>query len=154
MADRPLRPATDRRLGSPLHHQLSNQTRVHLKAINISPLGTSGFSSSFPLLSRSFRQILTRYSPVRHSLPKKFVRLACVRQTASVHPEPGSNSPFWKSLWLSLSNSKFSRKLPILSSSLFQLEAVCSGFQTIWLSRFGRGSQGVPLNRAFTTLST
>ena len=43
----------------------------------------------------------TRYSPVRHSVagpsPRRvpgmrFVRLACVRHAASVHPEPGSNS--------------------------------------------------------------
>ena len=43
----------------------------------------------------------TRYSPVRHSVTclfprrfrgKCFVRLACVRHAASVHPEPGSNS--------------------------------------------------------------
>ena len=42
----------------------------------------------------------TCYSPVRHWLPKKAsfslpsVRLACIRHAASVHPEPGSNSPF------------------------------------------------------------
>ena len=39
----------------------------------------------------------TCYSPVRHSHlqtnPKDPVRLACIRHTASVHPEPGSNSP-------------------------------------------------------------
>ena len=39
----------------------------------------------------------TRYSPVRHSHPKTNlwdpVRLACIKHTASVHPEPGSNSP-------------------------------------------------------------
>ena len=43
----------------------------------------------------------TRYSPVRHSVTKRsfrrnqvkcFVRLACVKHAASVHPEPGSNS--------------------------------------------------------------
>ena len=43
----------------------------------------------------------TRYSPVRHSVTKTsfrrnrskcFVRLACVKHAASVHPEPGSNS--------------------------------------------------------------
>ena len=43
----------------------------------------------------------TRYSPVRHSVTKSsfrgnlikcFVRLACVKHAASVHPEPGSNS--------------------------------------------------------------
>ena len=33
------------------------------------------------------------YSPVRHSMPKHCVRLACIRHAASVHPEPGSNSP-------------------------------------------------------------
>ena len=27
-------------------------------------------------------------------LPGDFVRLACIRHAASVHPEPGSNSPF------------------------------------------------------------
>ena len=46
-------------------------------------------------------RLLTRYSPVRHSVtkgfirricPKCFVRLACVKHAASVHPEPGSNS--------------------------------------------------------------
>ena len=40
---------------------------------------------------------LTCYSPVRHSstLASKglSVRLACVKHAASVHPEPGSNSP-------------------------------------------------------------
>ena len=39
----------------------------------------------------------TCYSPVRHSIhpPKRalIVRLACVKHAASVHPEPGSNSP-------------------------------------------------------------
>ena len=35
----------------------------------------------------------TCYSPVRHSMPKHCVRLACIRHAASVHPEPGSNSP-------------------------------------------------------------
>ena len=40
---------------------------------------------------------LTCYSPVRHSpgrpKPPLLVRLACVKHAASVHPEPGSNSP-------------------------------------------------------------
>ena len=46
----------------------------------------------------------TRYSPVRRS-PSKFAsklhaapRLACVKPVASVHPEPGSNSPLYKYL--------------------------------------------------------
>ena len=94
MAGHPLRPATDRRLGSPLHYQLANPTRALLLAINLSPLGSSGISRGFPLLSQSKRQVLTRYSPVRHYCISTTVRLACVKQTASVHPEPGSNSPF------------------------------------------------------------
>jgi hypothetical protein len=36
----------------------------------------------------------TCYSPVRHSPIKDWrVRLACLKHAASVHPEPGSNSP-------------------------------------------------------------
>src|SRR5207245_2277467 len=63
------------------------------------PMGVSGISSGFPLLSRSPGQVahvlLTR-SPLR--LPQScdwldVVRLACVKHAASVRPEPGSNSP-------------------------------------------------------------
>ena len=61
-----------------------------------------GISSRFQLLSPSARQVthalLTR-PPLSHKhLPsekfcrKCFVRLACVKHAASVHPEPGSNS--------------------------------------------------------------
>nr|CAJ30041.1 hypothetical protein mgI381 [Magnetospirillum gryphiswaldense MSR-1] len=39
MADHPLRPATDRRLGEPLPHQLPNRTRANLSPINLSPVG-------------------------------------------------------------------------------------------------------------------
>ncbi len=58
-----------------------------------------GISSSFPELSPSYRQI-THALLTRPPLKYKFasflytsVRLACVRHAASVHPEPGSNSP-------------------------------------------------------------
>ena len=44
----------------------------------------------------------TYYSPVRHWSIAAPVRLACIRHAASVHPEPGSNSP------LSLSSSRLS----------------------------------------------
>ena len=37
MADHPLRPATDRRLGAPLPHQLANPTRADPSAVNLSP---------------------------------------------------------------------------------------------------------------------
>ena len=48
----------------------------------------------------------TCYAPVRHSPPgiatRAAVRLACIRPAASVHPEPGSNSPLYESFSLIL----------------------------------------------------
>ena len=101
MAVQPLSPATDRRLGEPLPHQLANQTRSHLSAhkalvIRGCPQITlCGISSRFQLLSPTERQVLhallTR-SPLSQSRRADPVRLACVRHAASVRPEPGSNS--------------------------------------------------------------
>ena len=69
MADHPLRPATDQRLGRPLPHQLPNPTRAPPRAINLSRFpGVCGISRSFPRLSPTPGQVPTRYSPVRHSL--------------------------------------------------------------------------------------
>src|ERR1700692_2327860 len=48
VADHPLRPATDRRLGEPLPHQLANQTRADLSAINLSPEGLIRYWPKFP----------------------------------------------------------------------------------------------------------
>src|SRR3954451_18785369 len=67
VADHPLRPATDRRLGGPLPHQQANQTRADPSAINLSPKGVSGLSPSFPGLFRTDGHVPTRYSPVCHS---------------------------------------------------------------------------------------
>ena len=102
MAVHPLRPATDRRLGGPLPHQLANQTRVHLVPINLFTRNHAILCAYAVLAVISNccppvqGRLPTRYSPVRHSLspPKRIqlVRLACVRHAASVHPEPGSNS--------------------------------------------------------------
>ena len=101
MAVHPLRPATDRRLGGPLPHQLANQTRGHLsahKALVARSCGLAtlcGISSRFQLLSPTERQVphalLTR-SPLSDTRRYHPVRLACVRHAASVRPEPGSNS--------------------------------------------------------------
>ena len=62
VADRPLRPATHRRLGRPLPHQLPNQTRAHPRAAGpkiptflVSDL--CGISFSFPKLSPTQGQI-------------------------------------------------------------------------------------------------
>ena len=107
MAGHPLRSATDRRLGRPLPHQLPNQTRVHLIPPEFLPLYhavpwsyavLAVISNCYPPV---WGRLPTRYSPVRHSVTKTFirrirlkcfVRLACVKHAASVHPEPGSNS--------------------------------------------------------------
>ena len=107
MAGHPLRSATDRRFGRPLPHQLPNQTRAHPipsrlftqnHAISCAYAVLAVISNCYPPV---WGRLPTRYSPVRHSvnsasirkLPQnRFVRLACVKHAASVHPEPGSNS--------------------------------------------------------------
>jgi hypothetical protein len=104
VAGHPLRPATDHRLGQPLPNQLANRTQAPPKAPGVTTQRflrrvLCGISPSFLGLSPSLGQIPTRYSPVRHSPPISIatycaaVRLACVKHTASVQSEPGSNSP-------------------------------------------------------------
>ena len=92
-----------RRLGGPLPHQLANAPQVHPCAEPCSSFNTesmpslslSGISFRFRKFSRSHGQVpyvlLTR-SPLESR--RTLVRLACIRHAASVHPEPGSNSPF------------------------------------------------------------
>ena len=73
MADRPLRPATRRRLGGPLPHQLADRPRGHPGAADCfldRPCGqprTSGINPSFPGLFRSpgqVPQVLLTRSPL------------------------------------------------------------------------------------------
>jgi hypothetical protein len=93
VADHPLRPAIDRRLGEPLPHQLANQTRAHPMAINLSP--NKGAYSVLAQISLCCSVPLGRFPRVTHpsATPcKQGVRLACVRPAASVRSEPGSNS--------------------------------------------------------------
>ena len=106
MAGRPLRPATDRRLGRPLPHQLSNPTRSHLCPINLSSqshatMRCMRYCQQFPVvipLTEAGSPRVAHPSAARSSgtHPKNcsldLARLACVRHAASVHPEPGSNS--------------------------------------------------------------
>ena len=72
MAVRPLSPATDRRLGGPLPHQLSNRTRIHLYAINLWYEGHATLIRYAVLAAVSgcypphTGRLFTRYSPVRH----------------------------------------------------------------------------------------
>ena len=94
VADHPLRPATDPRLGGPLPHQLANRPQAHLKATRAFLPGLAwilcGISCSFEQLSPTLRQItyvlLTRPPltnvALHHLLP------ACMISHTPVHPEP------------------------------------------------------------------
>ena len=73
MAVHPLRPATDRRLGRPLPHQLANQTQAHPLPINLWPIAHVNYwhyevliivSNGYPSAKG---RLPTRYSPVRRS---------------------------------------------------------------------------------------
>ena len=63
VAGQPLSPATDRRLGGPLPRQQANQTRGHLRAINLwqsgpcGPTASCGISRPFGLLFPTPRQV-------------------------------------------------------------------------------------------------
>ena len=102
MAGHPLRPATRRRLGTPLPHQQADRPRAHpippesFPPPVMQPEVLFGIRPSFPGLSQSMRQVthvlLTR-SPLTRLRRNEPVRLACVKHAASVRPEPGSNSP-------------------------------------------------------------
>ena len=70
----------DRRLGEPLPHQLSNPTRAHLSAINLWYVEDVFIIryAVLPSVSRRYPplkgRLLTRYSPVRHSVISYFIR--------------------------------------------------------------------------------
>ena len=117
-----------------------------------------GISSRFQLLSPCVRQVihalLTR-PPLSHRTinpegdqVKCFVRLACVKHAASVHPEPGSNShkkffPFQNQLAnfnhslipnpkLTFLFSRYSSNLTASSSIFLITREYC--FRLLWLS--------------------
>ncbi len=82
VADRPLRPATDRCLGGPLPHQLANPPRASLQARgrpksfprfnnchHLVPLHDAVLIRVSPSYSPPEGKLLTCYSPVRHSTP-------------------------------------------------------------------------------------
>ena len=107
MGDLPLRTPTDRSLGGPLPRQQANQTHPHPSPPNLWSSFDVGkrrhtvlgrLSTGYPVV---MGRLDTRYSPVRQSSSRKAsfphvtLRLACVKPVASVHPEPGSNSPLY-----------------------------------------------------------
>ena len=107
MGDLPLRTPTHRRLGGPLPRRLANATHAHptpellpLTPERCLPKVLRGIRRNFFRLSPCAGQVayvlLTR-APVAGREKQAFLpaapRLACVKPVASVHPEPGSNSP-------------------------------------------------------------
>ena len=98
MADHPLRPATDRRLGRLLPCQLANRTWAHLAARGRNPPFTRRSYAVLARVSPGCPPLPGRFPRITHPsatllAPKDFrVRLACVRHAASVQSEPGSNS--------------------------------------------------------------
>ena len=102
MAGRPLRPATDHRLGRPLPHQQANRPQAPPQAPRRTfltnptdrqahgelPRVSAGYP---PPVGQVAHVFLTR--PPRKPSEDDPVRLACIRHAASVDPEPGSNSP-------------------------------------------------------------
>ena len=65
MADRPLRPAKDHRLGEPLPHQQPNPAQAY-------PSAVYAFMKLFGVLSQTEGEIPTYYSPVRYSKKIEF----------------------------------------------------------------------------------
>src|ERR1044071_1463761 len=101
VAGRPLRPATDRRLGRLLPHQLAN--RASAAPLAQGPCGSPAFlsrahavlaslSTGYPPQEDTFRCITHPFAARRQGCPRAAARLACVRHAASVQSEPGSNS--------------------------------------------------------------
>ena len=77
VADHPLRPARDRRLGEPLPHQLANPTWAYPDARGpkvplFEPKLLCGISHRFQWLSPTSGQFPRHYSPVRRSTPLSF----------------------------------------------------------------------------------
>jgi hypothetical protein len=101
VAGRPLRPATDRRHGGPLPPRLANPPQAPPGVARAFPqapsrdLSVRGITPRFrglpPAPGQVAHALLTR--PPRDPPERGPVRLACIRHAASVHPEPGSNSP-------------------------------------------------------------
>ena len=85
MADHPLKPAIDHRLGQPLPNQLANLTWAAPSAINLSPSGLMRYCSSFPrniphsrsrshaLLTRALLHIAMAFNLHVLGLPPAFV---------------------------------------------------------------------------------
>ena len=123
MGDHPLRPPTRRSLGGPLPRQLANGTRGHPLAMNIWTPPHAGqvlircqtrFHRLVPGQGAGSSRVTHPFATLL-AIANFLVRLACLIHAASVHSEPGSNSPLLKSLTaplgaLSFGSFVFSKK--------------------------------------------
>ena len=133
MADHPLKPATDHRLGRPLPHQLTNLIWANLKAnYFFPPQGLCGIIFRFQKLSPSLRHVPIRSSPVRYCHIAITVQLACLRPAASVRSEPGSNSHIYSShpvlclTFLKSSNRNPTKQILTSITTLFPSYSSCT----------------------------
>src|SRR5699024_508695 len=112
VADHPLRSATHRCLGELLSHQLANATRAHLLATARRAVFhflfrrrriLFGISTSFPVLSRTIRQVahvLLTHPPLipqtstRRLLSASCARLSSIMNVASLRSQTRSNYPY------------------------------------------------------------
>ena len=94
-AGQPLSPATRHRLGEPLPHQQADRDKA-------SPQAPEGFAPHKVEIMQGYPPFRVAILHLRASsllllsrlpLLLRAARLACVRHTANVNPEPGSNSP-------------------------------------------------------------
>ena len=114
-----------------MHRRLIRMRGLGPFSIPKMPSGCSScISCRFQPLSTTYGQIahvlLTR-SPLglRKQASFRLVRLACIRHAASVHPEPGSNSPFAHSFTL----SRLFSFLRFLYSVFIGIDVSCSVFK-------------------------
>ena len=110
-----------------------------------------GITSRFQLLSPSTRQVthalLTR-PPLSHKqlqseeiCRKCFVRLACVKHAASVHPEPGSNS-HKKCLSASFEQTSFNSLVSVKTYCFKGRHSVIAYFLSVRKLKISKNFQG------------
>ena len=91
VVDHPLRPTKDHQLGKLLPYQQPNPVQAHLKtALSFMSYRCKALFKTTIIQNFKVDSCILLTYP----LCLKNIQLACVKYTASVHPEPGSNSLF------------------------------------------------------------
>ena len=152
MGDLPLRTPTHRRLGRPLPYQLPNAPHAH-PSPESPPLTPEGCPSGvLCCISRNFFRLSTCDGQVAYVLLTRAPvagrrkqasspaapRLACVKPVASVHPEPGSNSPLLVILFFSFFKSKKARQACFIVCCLHKTTVCCFRVQSVPRPRINR----------------